>query len=417
MLLIYRLLINFILLFSPAILIYRILKKKEHPARCLEKIGFFNKKRNKGKLIWFHGSSVGEILSVIPLIEKLERKKNIKQILLTSNTLSSANVFKKIKLKKTIHQFLPLDSNYITNRFLDYWKPSSVFIIESEIWPNLIFNIKKKNIPLGLINARITKKSYKKWKKISFFSKSIFNKFDFCLTQNSETNNYLKKLGSINVKKIGNLKFSETSLKNIDSIDNNIKKFFSSKKILFAGISTHPTEEIFCANIHSSLKKIYPNGITIIIPRHIHRSAKIKKEIEKLGLKVHLHSSNKIKTDKKTDIYLVDTFGETKSFLKVCNIVFLGGSLIKHGGQNPLEAARFGCKVIHGPNIKNFYEVYNLLNKNNISLRIKSLNSAKNIIKQNLMKKFSSKIIINKLNFIGNKVLIKNHNEIIKYIK
>ena len=417
MLLIYRLLINFILLISPAILIYRILKKKEHPTRCLEKIGFFNKKRNKGKLIWFHGSSVGEILSVIPLIEKLEKKKNIKQILLTSNTLSSANVFKKIKLKKTMHQFLPVDSNYITNRFLDYWKPSSVFIIESEIWPNLIFNIKKKNIPLGLINARITKKSYKKWKKISFFSKSIFNKFDFCLAQNSETNNYLKKLGSINVKNIGNLKFSETSLKNIDSIDNNIKKFFSSKKILFAGISTHPSEEIFCANIHSSLKKIYPNGITIIIPRHIHRSAKIKKEIEKLGLKVHLHSSNKIKTDKKTDIYLVDTFGETKSFLKVCKIVFLGGSLIKHGGQNPLEAARFGCKVIHGPDITNFYEVYNLLNKNNISLRIKSLNSAKNIIKQNLMKKFSSKIIINKLNSIGNKVLIKNHKEIIKYIK
>ncbi len=417
MLLIYRLLINFILLISPAILIYRILNKKEHPTRCLEKIGFFNKKRNKGKLIWFHGSSVGEILSIIPLIEKLEREKYIKQILLTSNTLSSANVFKKIKLKKTIHQFLPVDSNYITNRFLDYWKPSSAFIIESEIWPNLIINIKKRNIKLGLINARITKKSYKRWKKISFFSKSIFNKFDFCLTQNSETTNYLKKLEAINVKKIGNLKFSETSLKNIYNIDNNIKKFFSSKKILFAGISTHPSEEIFCSNIHLAIKKKYPNGITIIIPRHIHRSASIKEEIEKLDLKVHLHSSNKIKIDKKTDIYLVDTFGETKSFLKVCKIVFLGGSLIEHGGQNPLEAARFGCKVIHGPNIKNFYEVYDLLNKNNISLRIKSINSAKNIIKQNLIRKFSSKTIINKLNYIGNKVLINNHKEIIKYIK
>ena len=417
MLLIYRILINFILLISPVILIYRILKKKEHPRRCLEKIGIINKKRNKGKLIWFHGSSVGEILSVIPLIESLERKKNIKHILLTSNTLSSANVFKKIKLKKTIHQFLPVDSNYIVNRFLDYWKPSSIFIIESEIWPNLIINIKKRNIPLGLINARITKKSYKKWQKISFFSKLVFNKFDFCLTQNTETNNYLKKLGAKNVKKIGNLKFSETSLMNIDTINNNIKKFFSSKQILFAGISTHPSEEIFCANIHLNLKKTYPNGITIIIPRHINRSVEIKEEIEKLGLKVHLHSLNKIKIDKKTDIYLVDTFGETKSFLKICKVVFLGGSLIEHGGQNPLEAARFGCKVMHGPNILNFYEVYKLLNKNKISLRIKSVNSAKNIIKQNLVKKFSSKIIINKLNSIGNKVLIKNHREIIKYIK
>ena len=146
MLLLYRLSINFILLISPLILIYRILKKKENYKRCLEKIGFFSKKRNKGKLIWFHGSSVGEILSVIPLIENLEKKKYVDQILLTSNTLSSANVFEKLKLKKTIHQFFPLDSGLIINKFLKYWKPSSIFIIESEIWPNLIYGIyKKKN--------------------------------------------------------------------------------------------------------------------------------------------------------------------------------------------------------------------------------------------------------------------------------
>ena len=417
MLLIYRLLTNIVLLISPLIIIYRIIKKKEHPIRCLEKIGIFSKIRKRGKLIWFHGSSVGEILSVMPLVESLEKEKYVDQILLTSNTLSSANVFKKFKLKKTIHQFFPIDSNFITNKFLNYWKPSAIFIIESEIWPNLIYDIKKKNIPLILINGRITKKSFKRWEKISFFSKSIFNKFDHCLTQNNETTNYLKKLGAVSLKKVGNLKFSETSLKNIYNINTNLKKFLNSKKILLGAISTHQNEEIFCANLHLKLKKEYPNGITIIIPRHIHRSSEIKNEIEKIGLKVHLHSFSKKKISKKTDIYLVDTFGETKSFLKVCKIVFLGGSLINHGGQNPLEAARFGCKVMHGPYIDNFLEVYELLRKNNISSKIKSLNYAKNLVKINMANKLGSRKIIKKLNFIGKEVLNNNKNEIVKYIK
>ena len=157
------------------------------------------------------------------------------------------------------------------------------------------------------------------------------------------------------------------------------------------------------------------NGIIIIIPRHIDRTSEIKKEIEKVGLKVHLHSSGR-KIDNKTGIYLVDTFGETKPFLKICKIVFLGGSLIQHGGQNPLEAARLGCKVIHGPNITNFLEVYSLLNKNNISSKIRTISQAKSIVQKNLSNKFSSKKIIKKLNSIGNEVLFKNQKEINKYI-
>ena len=255
MLFLYRILINLTLLISPLIIIFRIFKKKEHHTRFLEKLGILNAKRKLGKLIWFHGSSVGEILSVMPLIEKLEKKKNIKQILLTSNTLSSAKVFNNFKLKKTIHQFFPIDSNFITKKFLNYWKPSLAIFTESEIWPNIILNLKSRNTPLILLNARITKKTYKKWKKISFFSRSIFNKFDICLAQNDETKNYLKKLGAENIKKLGNLKFSETTLKNINKINKNTQKFFDSKKILFGAISTHQNEEIFCTKIHIDLKK------------------------------------------------------------------------------------------------------------------------------------------------------------------
>ena len=411
----YRIIINFIIILSPLIILIRLLKKKEHPIRFKEKFCFFSKKRGQGKLIWFHGASVGEILSIIPLVEKLEKNKNINKILITSSTLSSSNIFLKFKFKKTIHQFFPIDSNFFTKKFLEYWKPSLAIFIESEIWPNIILNLKNRNIPLVLLNARITKKTYKKWKKISFFSRSIFNKFDICLAQNDETKNYLKKLGAENIKKLGNLKFSETSLKNINKINKNTQKFFDSKKILFGAISTHQNEEIFCTEIHADLKKKYINGITIIIPRHIHRAPDIKEEIEKIGLKVHLHSSGR-KIDNKTDIYLVDTFGETKLFIKICKIVFLGGSLIQHGGQNPLESARLGCKVIHGPNIDNFLEVYSLLNKNNISSKIRTISQAKDIVKKNINNKFSSKKIIKKLNSIGNEVLLNNQKEINKYI-
>ena len=161
MLLIYRILINLITLISPIIILIRLLKKKEHPIRFKEKFCFFSKKRGQGKLIWFHGASVGEILSIIPLIEKLEKNKNINKILITSSTLSSSNIFLKFKFKKTIHQFFPIDSNFYTKKFIEYWKPSLAIFIESEIWPNIILNLKNRSIPLILLNARISKKSYK----------------------------------------------------------------------------------------------------------------------------------------------------------------------------------------------------------------------------------------------------------------
>jgi 3-deoxy-D-manno-octulosonic-acid transferase len=144
MLFIYRILINLIILFSPLIILVRVIKNKEDKFRFKEKFCFFSKKRGNGKLIWFHGSSVGEILSVIPLIEKLEKKKRINKILLTSSTLSSSKILSKFKLKKTIHQFFPIDSDLLTKKFLSYWKPSTAIFIESEIWPNMLINVKKK---------------------------------------------------------------------------------------------------------------------------------------------------------------------------------------------------------------------------------------------------------------------------------
>ena len=403
MLFFYRILINLILLLSPIIILFRIIKKKEHPTRFLEKLGISSKNRMQGKVIWFHGSSVGEVLSIMPLIERLEKNSKIKQIVITSSTLSSSKVLEKYKLNKTIHQFFPIDANLIIKKFLNYWKPTAVFFVESEIWPNTIQNLHKRNIKIALLNARITNKTFTKWFKFKSFSKDIFNKFDLCLCQNKETKLYLKKLGSKNIKNLGNLKFSESKkIKKINKIKN--FKLLNNKNILFGGISTHYDEEIFCGKVHLELKNKYKKFISIIIPRHVNRAESIKNDLENLKLKVHLHSS-KINIENDTDIYLVDTYGETKSFLNMCKVVYLGGSIIKRGGQNPLEAARSGCKVIHGSNVNNFKEIYALLNNIGVSSKINGVKDAKIKIIKNLKTNVKQRKNIVKINQLGRKIL------------
>ena len=195
MIYIYRFLLNIIFIISPLIILIRLIKKKEDPKRFLEKFCFFSKKRVPGKVIWFHGASVGELQSIIPLLERLEKKNNIKQILISSNTVSSSKIIENFKSKKVIHQFFPIDTNFHSKKFINYWNPSLVFFIDSEIWPNMIYNLNERKISVNLINARITKKSFKRWKLFPNFSKKIFEKFDLCLSSSKESQSYCKKLG------------------------------------------------------------------------------------------------------------------------------------------------------------------------------------------------------------------------------
>ena len=405
MLFIYQLIISVLLLTSPIILLIRILKKKENIKSLKEKFSFNSKRRVNGKLIWFHGASVGEVLSIIPIIKHYEKDKSIKQILVTSSTLSSLKVIKKFNFKKTIHQFYPIDHFIFNNKFINYWKPSLGIFVDSEIWPMMFQNLKYKNIPIILLNARLTKKTFSRWIKIKSFAKSVFNKITVAYPQNKETNLYLKELDVRNIITIGNLKFSENSDENLNNISKKLKSELDKKKIWVAS-STHKTEEIFCAKAHLKLKKKITNLLTIIIPRHIHRANEITNEIKNLNLKIALHSS-KPKNLKNVDIYLVDTFGETKKFHQIGNTVFLGGSIIKRGGQNPLEATRLGAKILHGPNTDNFKDVYKHLKLLNISKKINTpLQLASSIIfKKN---KNSGK----KIKQIGKKILKKTINEL-----
>ena len=409
MVFVYRTFINLILILSPFIILIRLLKKKEDFIRFKEKLCFFTKSRSKGKLIWFHGASVGEFQSIVPLLEKYEKSKKISQILITSNTLSSSKIISKIKLKKITHQFFPIDSNLIVKRFINHWKPSMALFVDSEIWPNMLINLNEKKIPTVLLNARITEKSYKRWIKLKSFAKLIFNKFSLCLCSNKETVVFLKKLGAKNIKYLDNLKYSQSENEKIE-IDNQTIRFISNRTAWCAS-STHNSEEKFVGLVHNKLKKKYKNLLTVIIPRHIDRKEQIRNELSNLGLKVHMHEP-KTKIHQDTDIYLVNSFGKTKSFYSVIKNIFLGGSIIKHGGQNPLEAVRYNCNILHGPNVSNFNEIYNFLNKQKISKKIYNLNQAISILDRFFTSKKSKKNIKNKINTIGQKILEKNMYEI-----
>ena len=409
LLFIYRLIINLIFILSPIIILYRIFKNKEDPKRLKEKFCFFSKKKRGKKLIWFHGASVGEVSSIIPLVLKLEKNREIDQILITSSTLSSSNIIKQFRFKKTIHQFFPIDTNQLSNKFLNYWKPSLAVFIDSEIWPNMILNLKKKSISILLLNARITKKSFQKWKILNNFSRNIFQCIDKTLVSNKETIKHLRYFGVRNIKFFGNLKFIQNKYKNL-SLTRDLRKFILRKNS-WCSSSTHRGEEIISIKAHKKLKMKYNNLLSVIIPRHVERSQELLEMFKQHNLNVHCHSW-KIKIPEKTDIYLVDTYGETEKFFNLITIVFVGGSFINHGGQNPLEPARHGCIVLHGPYVHNFKNIYDYLNKINLAKKVgneKNLNKNIEILFKNENK---SKLVTKRVKKFGDKILTNTIKEI-----
>ena len=227
-----------------------------------------------------------------------------------------------------------------------------------------------------------------------------------------ESKKYLKLLGTKNIKLVGNLKFFGGTQK--DNVKNSILKKKFSKRIIFCAASTHRTEELFIGRVHKELKSEIKNLITIIIPRHINRKKEILDELKNIGLNSQLHTSPK-KLSKDTDIYIVDTYGETAKFYSLSKLTFLGGSLIPHGGQNPLESAREGNYILYGPHIENFKEVYEMLEKLKITTRVSSIKDMKSVVQQKI--NFLQRNTVNKkLKYLGDKILNKNLHEIRKFI-
>ena len=418
----YKIITYFLYPFSKIYLYSRRLKKKEHPVRYKEKLSITDSVREEGFLIWIHVASVGEAMSVLPIIENLIENKSINKILLTSITLSSGNILEK-KYKqnsKVVHQFLPLDIPFFTNKFLKHWKPNLSIFVDSEIWPNLILEISKNKIPLILINARITKKTFKKWRLLNNFSKKIFGKFDLCISSNRESEDFLKILGAKNIKNYGNLKYANVK-KNLNSnLDSSFLNKIKNKKIWCAA-STHQTEEMFCARSHLKIKKTYQNILTIIIPRHIDRIEKIKNNLINLKLKVIL-SSELDQMNDNTDIILINSYGESSKFYNISKNVFLGKSTIKSlkmdSGQNPIEAARVGCKIFHGPHVSNFNEIYTYLKTLGVAKEIDNDEELSlSLVEEFKLDKTIDQKIIEKIENYGQNIFNNVIMELKKYIK
>ena len=389
-------------------LYFRILKKKECPLRYREKLGVSLKVRNDGYLMWFHCSSIGELKSIFPIIDHYLKKN---QILVTTSTLGSNEVFQKkyYNTNNIIHQYSPIDSPQIIKKFFKKWNPNIIFFTESEIWPNQIFHAKNINIPIILLNARISNKSFIKWKLIKNSMNKILNCFDLILCQSNESADYFNYFGTNNVKISGNLKYVTS-----EDIGNKEENLNIQKRLIFIALSTHPTEEEFCIKIHASLKSQYANLLTIIIPRHINRIPEIKKII--INAKLNFLITESLDNfENNTDILIINSYGNTKKILKSSKYVFIGGSLVNHGGQNPIEVAYNNALIFHGPHVHNFSEIYDFLNKENIAFKI---NSEAELIDQ-LKEKFNNYQINNikeKIIKMGDEILSSTIKRLDQYI-
>lgn len=403
------------------LLFIRRIQKKEDPTRYKEKIFIskFNVKRNKQKkLIWFHAASIGEFKSILPIIEELNLNRDNLDFLVTTTTLSSSNLAKEEfkKFDNVQHRFLPFDVEFIIGKFIYLWSPYAIFLVDSEIWPNLIRKAKKYKIPIAIINARITLKTFKKWMLISDTAKKIFGLFDFCLTSNLETKKYLIELNGKNIFYTGNIKL-------IGKIDeskiNNINTEILKNKRFWVAASTHDSEEEFCLQTHLNLKEKYKDIITIIIPRHIDRAKNIKKLCDRFKLDVQILNKNEIILENK-NIIIVKAFGVLLDYFKYSKSVFIGKSTVqkldKVSGQNPIDAVKLGCKVYHGPYVYNFKEIYDLLKKHNIAKKITNPNELSECLIKDLAefkKKNKVNIVIDNL---GQKTLVDTMNNINKFL-
>lgn len=367
-------------LLSPIVRMHIIMRKrrgKEDGKRLGERFGYPSHARPKGRLIWIHAASVGELISVIPVVEQISAQ-SVSSILITTGTLSSAKIAKE-QLPGIIHQFIPIDILSAVNRFLHHWKPDIALWLESELWPNLVMST---SCPMILLNARMSDTSFKRWKMFHVTFTKLINKFSLVLPQSQKDMNHFENLGANNLQYIGNLKYAAKPI-NVDTKKlEQFRRQVKGRTVLLAA-STHLYEEVDMAQVYGHLKKRHPNLLLIIVPRHPENMSEIVKYIRNeciagdIGLDRELKFSIRSKNDNitnSTDIYIADTIGELGLFFSVAPLVFMGRSLSskKTGGQNPLEPARMQCAILTGPHVQNFEEIYDEMERAKCAIKVKN---------------------------------------------
>jgi 3-deoxy-D-manno-octulosonic-acid transferase len=350
----YRLLMSAATPVASLVLSYRLKKGKEHAVRLPERRGETDIPRPPGRLIWFHGASVGEMNAVFPLIDRV-RAQNL-NVLVTSGTVTSAGVAEKRLPHDVIHQFAPIDLPQFAARFLDHWKPDLGLFIESDLWPSMILAAADRNVPLILINGRLSERSFNRWRMAPRTIGALLRRFDLCLAQSTDDGARYAGLGAPRISTTGNLKLDVPAPAADEDKLAQLQEALGSRPVV-AAASTHPGEETEIIDAHRRLKHTFPGLLTIIAPRHPERGQGIAEIAKLAGLNAVLRSQDQLPRAS-TDIYVADTLGELGLFYRLAPIVFMGGSLVSHGGQNPIEAIKLGAAVLHGPHVSNFAEIY-----------------------------------------------------------
>ncbi len=342
-----------------AMLKWRLRKGKEDPDRVGERRGLPSIERPPGALVWAHAASVGELISILQLIERVHQRGF--SVLLTSGTVTAAKLAERRLPEGVIHQFVPLDMPYFVAKFLNHWQPNLALIAESEIWPNLITEGRRRNIPFVLVNGRLSPRSYQRWKMFGRTANSLLSQIDLCLAQDPEDAERFARLGAPRVLTTGNLKFDVPPPPATPAALSAFERATRERPVVLAA-STHEGEEAMVIEAHMRLRDSMPGLLTVIAPRHPHRGYDIASLSEEMGAVPVIRSRGHL-PDRGTEIYVADTIGELGLFYRVASIVFMGGSLVKHGGQNPIEPAKLNSAILHGPHIWNFANVYAKLNR------------------------------------------------------
>jgi 3-deoxy-D-manno-octulosonic-acid transferase len=332
---------------------------KEDQARINERRGISAEIRPHGPLVWIHGASVGEVLAAATLIERL-RALNLR-ILLTSGTTTSAAIVAKRFPPDVIHQYVPYDSPRYVARFLDHWRPSLALFIESDLWPNLILQASSRRVPMVLINGRMSPRSFPRWRRARNTISALLGQFEVCLAQSGTDAERFSALGARNVITTGNLKL-DVAAPPADPAKLEKLMAMTRGRPIIAAASTHPGEEEILIDTHLRLAGFFPGLLTVVVPRHPDRGNTVAGLVAAAGLRFTQRSREELPAAN-TEIYIADTLGELGLFYRLAPVVFMGGSLIPHGGQNPIEAVKLGAAIVHGPQVFNFSDVYDALDK------------------------------------------------------
>lgn len=340
---------------------HRLKKGKEDPKRLNERFGKASASRPKGSVFWFHGASVGEAMSLLPLLHRIRTQFPHITPLVTTGTVTAAAVIAKVLPEGCLHQYSPLDVPAWVERFLNYWQPDVAVFVESEFWPNLILTCQARKIPLYLVNAHLSEKSYQSWRRFPFVIGRLLSCFEVCLAQSETIAKRLKDLGAppSKVRICGNLKFAASPLPYDAAEFTGIRSVIRGRP-LWVAASTHSGEETLIGEVHYLLKEALPDVLTVIIPRHSHRGEEIARELMAKGLQVARRSCQDL-IQPSTDVYLVDTMGELGLFYRLSDIALIGGTFVPIGGHNPIEAALLDCALIWGPYIHKQTEICDVL--------------------------------------------------------